>query len=210
MNFIELFILAIGLSMDAFAVAVCAGLTMPKATLKKSLIVGTYFGLFQAVMPLIGYFAATLFAEKIISYDHWIALVLLSFIGGKMIIGSFKKEGCPDRACPAETCSDRTCPGGERPNNKETSLKPAKMLPLAIATSIDALAVGVSLAFLKVSIVPAVSFIGVTTLVLSMAGVKIGNIFGAKFKSKAELAGGVILILIGLKILLEHLNIISF
>jgi len=210
MSLIEILFIAVGLSMDAFAVSVCTGLTMPRATVKKAFITGLYFGVFQAVMPLIGYFAANLFANKIVSYDHWIAFVLLCFLGLKMIIESHKKEGCPDRECPVSACSDRVCPGGKRPDNKEASLKPAQMLPLAFATSIDALAVGVSLAFLRVSIVPAVTFIGITTLVLSMAGVKIGNIFGSKFKSKAEFAGGVILVLIGLKILLEHLRIISF
>jgi len=207
MNFIELFLIAVGLSMDAFAVAICAGLTMNKATLKKLLIVGLYFGVFQAVMPLIGYMAATLFADKIIAFDHWIAFALLGFLGGKMIIGSFKKEGCPDRVCPDGFCDDRSCPGGEKPENREVSLKSAQMLPLAFATSIDALAIGVSFAFLQVGIIPAISFIGITTLVISMIGVKIGNLFGTKFKSKAELVGGVILVLIGLKILLEHLNL---
>jgi hypothetical protein len=142
-----------------------------------------------------------------------------------MIAGSFKTERSPDRqhpdemrddrSCPGrqrpdEMRKDRSCPGGQRPGSAEASLKPAKMLPLAVATSIDALAVGVSFAFLRVSIIPAVSFIGITTLVISVLGVKIGNVFGARFKSKAEIAGGVILILIGLKILLEHLSIISF
>jgi len=210
MNLIELLLLAVALSMDTFAVGICAGLTMKKATIKKMLVMGLYFGIFQAVMPLIGYLAATLFADYIITYDHWITFALLCFLGGKMIAGSFKKEGCPDRECPDDTCGDRSCPGGKRPDNAEASLKPAKMLPLAIATSIDALAVGVSFAFLKVSIAPAVLFIGATTLLLSMLGVKIGNVFGAKFKSKAEFVGGVILALIGLKILLEHLSIISF
>ena len=210
MNLIELFILAVGLSMDAFAVAICAGLTMKKVSVKKSLIVGLYFGVFQAVMPIIGYMVATLFADQIIGYDHWIAFVLLCFLGAKMIVESFKKEGCTDRECPDGMCSDRACPGGKRPDNKEASLKPAQMLPLALATSIDALAVGVSFAFLRVSIVPAVSFIGITTLAISMVGVKIGNIFGTKFKSKAEFAGGIILVLIGVKILLEHLSIINF
>lgn len=191
MSFFELFLLAAGLSMDAFAVAVCAGLTMKRVTLKKSLIIGMYFGIFQAGMPLIGYLAAALFADYIIDYDHWIAFVLLFFIGAKMLLESFRKESSSD-------------------NTEEASLKPAKMLPLAVATSIDALAVGVSFAFLQVSIVPAVSFIGITTLVLSMLGVKIGSIFGMKLKSKAEFAGGIILILIGLKILLEHLGVISF
>jgi putative Mn2+ efflux pump MntP len=209
MNLLELFIIAIGLSMDAFAVAVCAGLTMPEATTKKSLIIGLYFGAFQAIMPLIGYMLATRFADRIIAFDHWIALALLGFIGGKMIVESFRKEGCADRECPAEICTDRECPGGERPQKKEASLKPAKMLPLAVATSIDALAVGVSFAFLRVDIVPAVLSIGTITLILSMMGVKIGKIFGMKFKSKAEFAGGIILVLMGLKILLEHTGIIS-
>jgi putative Mn2+ efflux pump MntP len=210
MGILELFLLAVGLSMDAFAVAICAGLTMAKVNIKKAFIVGLYFGVFQAGMPLIGYFAATLFADKITACSHWIAFGLLGFLGIKMIADSFKKNGCFDRECPDGICDDRICPGGEKPNNKEQSLKPAKMLPLAVATSIDALAVGVSFAFLQVSIVPAVSLIGIATLVISMAGVKIGNIFGVKFKSKAQLAGGIILVLIGLKILLEHLGIINF
>jgi len=182
LGFLELLLLAVGLSMDAFAVAVCIGLSMMKANMKKALTVGLYFGVFQAVMPLIGYFAAALFAEKIIAYSHWIAFGLLCFLGGKMIADSFGKEVRPDAY----------------------SIKPSKMLPLALATSIDALAVGVSFAFLQVSIIPAVSVIGVTTLILSMAGVKTGNIFGVRFKSKAQLSGGIILALIGLKILLEH------
>lgn len=209
MNLLELLIIAIGLSMDAFAVAICAGLTMPKATMQKMLIIGLYFGAFQAAMPLIGYTLGTQFADKITAYDHWISFVLLCFIGGKMILESGKKEGCPDRQCPIGTCTDRMCPGGERPKCEEASLKPAKMLPLALATSIDALAVGVSFAFLKVNIVSAVLSIGLITFALSMAGVKIGHIFGAKYKSKAELSGGIILALMGLKILLEHLGIIS-
>lgn len=209
MSVIELFLIAVGLSMDAFAVAVCHGLTMQKASYKKALIVGFYFGVFQAIMPLIGYLVGSQFSDMIVSFDHWIAFVLLSFIGGKMIIGSFKKEGCKDRECPIETCTDRECHGGKRPDTEEASLKPAKMLPLALATSIDALAVGISFAFLQVRIIPAVSFIGITTLALSMVGVKIGNVFGTRFKSKAELAGGVILVLIGLKILLEHMGIIN-
>ncbi|MDR1101271.1 MAG: manganese efflux pump MntP family protein [Clostridiales bacterium] len=187
MSFFGLVLLAIGLSMDAFAAAVCAGLTMTKVTIKKALIIGLYFGVFQAVMPLLGYIAAVQFTDMMTSYSHWVAFALLCIISGKMIIGSFKKEGCPDRGFPAET---------------ETSLKPARMLPLAVATSIDALTVGVSFAFLKGSIVTAVSLIGITTLAISMAGVKVGNAFGEKFSSKAELAGGIILLLIGLKVLL--------
>ena len=193
MSFTELFLLAIGLSMDAFAVAVCLGLTMPKATFKKSLIVGLYFGIFQAVMPLLGFLFATQFADRVAAFSHLIAFALLCFLGVKMIVGSFKKDEKPD---------------AKNPNCKEASLRLGKMLPLAVATSIDALAVGVSLAFLQVQIVPAVSFIGITTLVISMIGVKIGSMFGAKFKSKAELLGGVILVLIGLQILLEGLGVI--
>ena len=188
MSFIELFLLATGLSMDAFAVSICLGLNTEKSVLKNSLVAGLYFGIFQAVMPLIGFMAATLFASKIIAYDHWIAFALLCFLGGKMIIGSLKKES------------------EKLPDNTENSMKPSQMFPLAIATSIDALAVGVSLAFLRVRIIPAVTFIGLTTFIISMAGVKIGNVFGSRFKSKAELAGGIILVLIGLKILFEHLG----
>ena len=210
MNFITLFLLAVGLSMDTFAVSICIGLTILKQPIRKSLVVGLYFGVFQALMPSIGYMVSSLFADMVDAYDHWIAFGLLSFLGVKMIIGSFKKGGCPDRVCPSEICRDRKCPGGKPPNNKEFSIKPAQMLPLALATSIDALAVGVSFAFLRVKIIPAVLFIGITTLVVSMIGVKIGNIFGTRFKSKAELAGGIILVLIGLKILLEGLNIINF
>jgi putative Mn2+ efflux pump MntP len=194
MGLAELFILAIGLSMDAFAVAICIGLAMTKASFKKAMIVGLYFGVFQAGMPLIGFMAATLIAERIVTYDHWVAFVLLCFLGGRMVLGSMKKEESPD---------------GDKANAdfEEASVAPAQMLPLAVATSIDALAVGVSFAFLKVSIIPAVSFIGVTTFGISMAGVKIGSVFGTKFKSKAEFAGGVILILIGVRILLEHLGL---
>jgi len=188
MSFLALFLLAIGLSMDAFAVSICTGLTMPKATIKKAAVVGVYFGVFQAVMPLIGFAAAYRFAEMIVAFDHWIAFGLLCFLGARMIIGSFKKEEQPD---------------------KEASIGPKRMLPLAVATSIDALAVGISFAFLHVSIIPAVLFIGVTTLIISAVGVKVGNIFGTRFKSKAELAGGIILILIGLNILLEHLGVFS-
>jgi putative Mn2+ efflux pump MntP len=183
LNFLELILLSAGLSMDAFAVAVCAGLTMAKVSLKKVLTVGLYFGAFQAGMPIAGYFAAGMFAESIIAYGHLVAFALLGVIGGKMIADSFKNDNRPD---------------------SEQSLKPAVMLPLALATSIDALAVGVSFAFLDVSIIPAVSIIGAATLIISMAGVKIGNIFGMRFKTKAQLAGGIVLVLIGVKILLEH------
>lgn len=180
--------------MDAFAVSVSLGLLLRKTSLRNALIVGLYFGVFQAAMPLIGYFVARLFAERVASFSGWAAFILLGLIGIRMIFESLKKEK-----------TDEAESGGE-----EAHLRPAKMLPLAIATSIDALAAGVSFAFLEVSILPAVVLIGVVTLVFSMLGVKIGNIFGAKFKAKAEFAGGVILILLGLKILLEHLDLIHF
>ncbi|MCL2035873.1 MAG: manganese efflux pump MntP family protein [Oscillospiraceae bacterium] len=192
MNYVELSLTAFGLSMDAFAVAICIGLTLTSVTPKKCLIVGAYFGLFQAGMPLIGYFAATLFADDIISYDHWIAFGVLCILGGRMIAGAFQKQEQQE----VSDVSDKS------------RLTFAKMLPLAIATSIDAMAVGVSFAFLKVSIVPAVLLIGIITLAMSFFGVKIGRAFGAKLKSKAEIAGGVILVLIGIKILLEHLEVI--
>ena len=202
MSLPELVLLAVGLSMDAFAVAACAGLTMPKATLKKALIVGLYFGVFQAVMPLIGFALAIWFAEHISSLDHWIAFVLLGVIGGKMILDS-----CQINEGDYVEHSNETSPGEN--GRQEISLRPTTMLPLAVATSIDALAVGVSFAFLNARIDIAVVFIGVTTLVLSMLGVKLGHTLGAKLKSKATLAGGVILILIGTKILLEHLGFIG-
>jgi putative Mn2+ efflux pump MntP len=175
--------------MDAFAVALCTGLSMKRYRVQSSLTVGLYFGIFQALMPLIGYLIGSQFSDKIMAFDHWIAFVLLAIIGGKMVWESFEKEA-PD-------------------TTQETPLSARQMFPLAIATSIDALAVGVSLAFLQVQILPAVSFIGATTFALSAIGVKIGNLFGARFKSKAEIAGGVILILIGLKILLEHMGVIA-
>jgi putative Mn2+ efflux pump MntP len=209
MSFLELFVLAVGLSMDAFAVAIGTGLTMTnKVTVRKALTVGLYFGIFQAVMPVIGFFAARYFADMVMAYNHWVAFGLLGFLGGKMIYGSLKKITCPDRKCPEIICADRPCPVNQPP--PEASLGYRQMLPLAVATSIDALAVGVTFAFLQVSIVPAVTLIGVTTLLLSMAGVKIGSVFGVRYKSKAELIGGVILILIGLRILLEHLHLFPF
>ena len=189
MGFPELFLLAVGLSMDAFAVSICLGLNTEKRVINSSLIAGLYFGTFQALMPLIGFMAATIFAAKIIAYDHWIAFALLFFLGAKMIAGSLKKEN------------------EKQPDNSKNSFKPLQMFPLALATSIDALAVGVSLAFLNVRIIPAVSVIGITTLLISMTGVKIGSVFGSRFKSKAELSGGIILVLIGVKILIEHLGI---
>ncbi|MCL1865897.1 MAG: manganese efflux pump MntP family protein [Oscillospiraceae bacterium] len=186
MNIFELILTSVGLSMDAFAVAICLGLTLPKADVKNSLKVGLYFGLFQAGMPVIGFFAATFFEKVISDYAHWIAFGVLAILGGRMIVGSFKKDEVPD-------CSE---------HKQHSTLDFKTMFPLAVATSIDAMAVGVTFAALKVSIVFAVTAIGVTTLAISAAGVKIGNVFGSKFKSKAEAAGGVILILIGVKILI--------
>ena len=188
----ELLLIAIGLSMDAFAVSVCKGLSLQKTTWKESLAVGMYFGIFQAVMPLVGFLIGTGFAGFIEKWDHWIAFVLLAVIGAKMIIESRKKNSC-------ET-SDK--------NSNPLSLK--KMLPLAISTSIDALAVGVTFAFLSVKIIPAISLIGIVTLILSFTGVYIGSFFSCRFKSHAEMAGGIILVLMGVKILLNHIGLISF
>ena len=183
MNILILLALAVGLSLDAFAVSVCTGLSMKKATLRKMVIVGLYFGIFQAGMPLIGYAVASQFADLINAFSHWVAFALLCFLGVKMIISSFKKEEISE---------------------SEASLGLRHMLPLAIATSIDALAVGVSFAVLQENIVPIVIATGIATFVLSAAGVKIGSLFGARFKSKAELAGGIILILIGINVVIEH------
>lgn len=177
----ELLVLAVGLSMDAFSVAVCKGFSVCQIRKKQVLTVGLYFGFFQGFMPLVGYLLGTGFRENIQSVDHWIAFILLSLIGINMIRES----------------------GGET-ENLDTCFTFKAMLPLAIATSIDALAVGVTFAFLKVQIIPAVCFIGIITFVLSCAGVMIGNRFGAKYKSKAEIAGGIVLILMGIKILVEH------
>lgn len=188
MGLIELIILSVGLAMDAFAVSICKGLGMKKVTLKKAGIVGAYFGIFQAGMPLIGYLMGYRFQDKIKAIDHWIAFILLAIIGINMVKESLSKD--------------------DEEEIEESDLSFKSMLILSIATSIDALAVGITFAFLKVNIIPAVIFIGIITLIISMCGVKIGNIFGDKFKSTAELLGGIILICIGLKILLEHTGII--
>ena len=186
MSLISLFIIAVGLSMDAFAVSICKGLAMQKINLRKAGIVGLWFGGFQALMPFIGYLLGSQFEQYITAIDHWIAFVLLGLIGASMIKEALSKE---------EECAN-------------DSLDCKTMFLLAVATSIDALAVGVTFAFLQVEIVPAVSFIGIITFTLSVVGVKVGNIFGTKYKSKAELAGGIILIVMGIKILLEHLGIL--
>jgi Predicted membrane protein len=191
MSLLDLIIIAVGLSMDAFAVSICKGLALNKVRPRHMLIVGLYFGLFQAVMPIIGYFTAGLFAEYVAQYDHWIAMVLLTIIGARMIKESFDTECCTNES-------------------PDIALKFGTMLMLSVATSIDALVIGTSFALLSVNIFYAALFIGVTTFLLSAAGVKIGEIFGTRFKAKAEFAGGAILILIGAKILLEHLGVISF
>lgn len=190
MGFLELFLIAIGLSMDAFAVAVCKGLKMPHLRVGQMGIIALFFGAFQAIMPAIGWLLGKQFETYITSIDHWIAFVLLAFIGGKMLKESFEKDNCSD-------CEKYNF------NLKELFI-------LAIATSIDALAVGITFAFLNVNLLGSVSLIGITTFILSAVGVLIGHKFGAKYKNKAEAVGGIILILIGLKILLEHLGIISF
>ena len=187
MGLIELFLIAVGLSMDAFAVSVCKGLAMPKCTFKKAAIVGLWFGGFQALMPEIGYVLGAQFQETIASIDHWIAFVLLALIGGNMIHEALDNDE----------------------EEADASLNVKTMFLLAVATSIDALAIGITFAFLKVNIIPAVCFIGIVTFIISFAGVKIGNVFGVRYKNKAEIVGGIILILLGLKILLEHLGFLE-
>ena len=188
----ELLLLALGVSMDAFAVSICKGLAMPKATLKAGLTCGIWFGGFQAMMPLIGFFLGTLFADAIQAIDHWVAFVLLAIIGFNMLKEAFEKEEC------CECCQE---------HNADMSVK--TMFLMAVATSIDALAVGISLAMAgNVNIYSAVVLIGLFTCGMSTMGVKIGNVFGSRFEKKAQLAGGVILVLLGLKILLEHLGIL--
>lgn len=185
MGFLEIFLIGIGLAMDAFAVSICKGLSVTKLKIKNALTCGFYFGGFQALMPFIGYILGVQFKESIEAIDHWIAFLLLGFIGFNMIKEAFEEE---------ETC------------NNDFSFK--AMIPLAIATSIDALAVGVTFAFLSVNIIYAITIIGITTFIIGAIGVKIGHIFGMRYKSKAEMTGGIILILMGLKILLEHLGIL--
>ena len=189
MGIFELLLLSIGLGMDAFAVSVCKGISMKKMDWKKACIVGLYFGGFQALMPVIGYFLGTSFQSIITNIDHWVAFVLLGIIGGKMIQEAFQKDK------------------DEEEYSSDVSVK--TMLILSVATSIDALAVGITFAFLNVNLLLAITFIGLITFVLSVVGTKIGNRFGDKYKGKAEFIGGSILILIGFKILFEHLGIIS-
>ena len=189
----ELFLLAVGLSMDAFAVSVCKGLAMKKATLKAEATCGLWFGGFQALMPTIGFFLGALFADAIEAFDHWVAFALLAIIGINML-----KEAL-----------ERKDESGDNPE-KDADLSVKTMFLMAVATSIDALAVGLSLAMVgSVNIWLAAAFIGICTCLLSALGVKIGNVFGSRYEKKAELAGGVILILLGVKILLEHLEVLT-
>lgn len=191
MGFIELFLIGVGLSMDAFAVSVCKGLNMQKINMRHAVVIGLFFGGFQALMPFVGWALGKQFEQYITAVDHWIAFALLAFIGGKMAYEAIK--GGDD---------DEKMHNGDKLDIKELFL-------LAVATSIDALAVGITFAFLQVSILPSITVIGATTFVFSVGGVAIGNRFGAKYKNKAELAGGIILILIGLKILLEGVGVIG-
>ncbi|MDR0586741.1 MAG: manganese efflux pump MntP family protein [Treponema sp.] len=186
MGLLEIVLIAVGLAMDAFAVSITLGLPIKKPKPIEIIIPGAYFGFFQSLMPMIGYFAGIYFTNKIQNSDHWIAFILLGFIGGKMIKESFSKEAKE-----------------EKPDKDSFGF--IKMLVLAIATSIDALAVGVTFAFFKVNIYMAILITGTITFFISMCGVIIGNMFGAKFKSKAEFAGGVALIIIGIKIVIEHM-----
>ena len=191
--FIELFLLGIGLAMDAFAVSVCKGLGMRRLNKKQTLIIGLYFGGFQALMPLIGWLLGSQFQKYITSIDHWIAFILLGFIGGKMMIEAIREWN------EEETVDVIDAP-----------LDHKNMLVLAVATSIDALAVGITFAFLDTPIIEAITIIGITTMIISIIGVVVGNFFGSRYKSKAEFIGGLILVLLVLKIILEHLGILVF
>lgn len=187
MSIIEIILIGIGLAMDAFAVSICKGLALKKFDKKKAIIIASYFAIFQALMPVIGYLLGSTFSKTIESIDHWVAFGLLSAIGINMLKEAIKKDD----------------------EKQDDNVNFKNMIVLAIATSIDALAVGITFAFLKTNVILSVGIIGIITFILSIIGVKIGNKFGEKFESKAEILGGVILILIGLKILLEHLEIIN-
>lgn len=193
MSFIELFLIGVGLSMDAFAAAICQGLFMTRIKWGHALTVGLYFGGFQALMPFIGWMLGFQFADRIQQYDHWIAFILLVLIGGNMIREAL--SGDEEDAAQAET---------------DLRLDHKKLFLMAIATSIDALAIGVTFAFLETAILPAIGIIGCTTFCISVAGVAVGCWFGARYKKRAEITGGAILVLLGIKILLEHLGILAF
>ncbi len=195
MGFVELFLLGVGLSMDAFAVAVCKGLGMHRVNYRHAVVIALFFGAFQGLMPLVGWLLGTQFESFVTPVDHWIAFVLLGGIGGKMLWDASHEEKDDGEDCGCEKA-------GERLDLRELTL-------LAVATSIDALAVGITFAFLQVDIVPAVLTIGITTFMLSLVGVIVGNQFGSRFERPATIAGGVVLILLGVKILLEHLGILA-
>lgn len=192
MGLLELLLVGIGLSMDAFAVSICQGLCMPKLNWRHVAVIALFFGGFQALMPLAGWFLGSRFAGYIQNFDHWVAFVLLVIIGGNMLREAFGPEDDEDEAACAV----------------DAKLDLKQLFLMAVATSIDALAVGVTFAFLEVKIVPAISIIGTTTFCLSLVGVAVGNFFGTRYKKRAEAAGGIILILLGIKILLEHLEIL--
>lgn len=192
MGIAELLLIAVGLSMDAFAVAVCRGLGMRRLNLRTAVVLALFFGFFQAFMPLIGWALGSQFMQLISPVDHWVAFVLLAFIGGKMLWEAFREGG--EDSCGCEDTS--------RVDLRE-------FLVLAVATSIDALAAGISFAALAVDIVPAVTLIGVVTFGLSLAGVAVGHFFGARWEKPASVVGGVVLVLLGVKILLEHLGVLA-
>lgn len=192
MGVLELIGIGVGLSMDAFAVAICKGLGMKQLNMKQAAVIALFFGGFQALMPFIGWLLGSQFQEIINPIDHWIAFVLLAFVGGKMLWETFHEDNAAGAACPID----------QRLDVKE-------LLMLAVATSIDALVVGVTFAFLQVDIVSSVAIIGTTTFLLSLVGVAVGHVFGARFEKPATIVGGVVLILIGLKTLLEHLGVLA-
>lgn len=191
-GFVELFLIGVGLSMDAFAVSICKGLGMSRLNMRQAAVISLFFGGFQALMPLIGWVLGSQLTDFITPIDHWIAFGLLAFVGGKMLWDAFHEDD-----------EDEGTQTDEKLDLKE-------LLMLAIATSIDALAVGITFAFLQVAIVPSITIIGLTTFVISFAGVAVGHFFGARFEKPATVVGGVVLILIGVKILLEHLGVIAF
>lgn len=191
-GFVELFLIGVGLSMDAFAVSICKGLGMSRLNMRQAAVISLFFGGFQALMPLIGWAPGSQLTDFITPIDHWIAFSLLAFVGGKMLWDAFHEDD-----------EDEGVQTDEKLDLKE-------LLMLAIATSIDALAVGITFAFLQVAIVPSITIIGLTTFVISFAGVAVGRFFGARFEKPATIVGGVVLILIGVKILLEHLGVIAF
>lgn len=194
MGILDLFVIGVGLSMDAFAVAICKGLGMHRINLRHAFVIALFFGGFQALMPLIGFFLGSYLAELVNPIDHWIAFGLLAFIGAKMLWDAFKSDA----------------DDGQSDSAQEEALDLKELLMLAVATSIDALAVGITFAFLEVNIWIAITVIGLTTFVLSFAGVVVGNRFGARYERPSTIVGGVVLIAIGVKILLEHLGVIAF